>query len=105
MKTKNEEKVVITLSDVSAQHDHSTAKIENGNSDYDAYVSNSISVNVSSDSRDRNVWISITGHTYTSVGNLEPFTTSVDYVSHHFTEAEARALLTLLSHEINKLDN
>jgi hypothetical protein len=105
MKTKNEEKVSITLSDVSNYDDHSVAKISVGDSSSDAYVSNSISLNVSSN-EEHEVWINISGHTYTTVPNLdEPFTTHHDYLSHHFTEAEARALLALLVHELGKLDN
>lgn len=103
MKTVIEEKVSITLSDVSNYDDHSTAKIEVGNSDFDAYVSNSISMNVKSN-ENHEVWINISGHTYTSVPNIEPFTTHLDYLSHHFTEAEARALLAVLVHELGKFD-
>jgi hypothetical protein len=103
MNTATQEKVGITLSDVSDYDDHSTAKIEVGTSEHEAYVSNTISMNVSSN-EDHEVWISISGHTYAHVGNLEPFTTHIDYLSHHFTEAEARALLALLVHELGKLD-
>jgi hypothetical protein len=103
MKTAIEEKVGITLSDVSDNDDHSTAKIEVGTHESEGYVSNSISINVHADPSDSQVWISINGHTYARVGHSEAFSTSTDYLSHHFTEAEARALLALLTHELGKL--
>jgi hypothetical protein len=85
--------------------DHSVAKIsvKSDDSNSDAYISNSISMNVSAEP-DSGVWISITGHTYARVGWNEPISTSVDYISHHFTEAEARALLEILTNELRKLD-
>lgn len=100
--TKNAEHVVLDLA--TEIGDHSRAKIEVKNDDdSDTYISNSISMNVSADS-DEQVWISISGHTYARVGRAEPFTTSVDYISHHFTKAEAQALLALLVRELSKLD-
>jgi hypothetical protein len=85
--------------------DHSVAKIEvkNNDANSDAYISNSIRMNVSAEP-DSGVWIAISGHTYARAGWDEPFTTSVDYISHHFTEAEARALLEVLTNELRKLD-
>lgn len=99
---KNAERVSIELS--TELGDHSRAKVEVKNDDTsDAYISNSVSVSVSAD-EDQQVWISISGHTYARVGHAEPFTTSVDYISHHFTKAEAQALLACLVRELSKLD-
>lgn len=85
--------------------DHSVATIEVKNSDdSDAYISNSVRMNVSAD-EDQQVWISISGHTYARVGWAEPFTTSVDYISHHFTKSEAKALLAILANELAKLED
>lgn len=85
--------------------DHSVAKIEvkNDDSDSDAYIANTISINASAN-EESEVWISITGHTYARAGRSEPFTTNVDYLSHHFTKAEAQALLAVLIRELSKLD-
>lgn len=85
--------------------DHSVAKISVKNDDHtsEAYISNTVTMNVSA-GEDEQVWISISGHTYARVGWDEPFTTSVDYISHHFTKAEAKALLEILANELSKLD-
>lgn len=85
--------------------DHSVATIEVKNSDdSDSYISNSVRMNVSA-TEDSEVWISIGGHTYARVGWAEPFTTSVDYISHHFTKNEAKALLAILANELAKLED
>jgi hypothetical protein len=101
--TKNVEHVVLELA--TEIGDHSVAKIESKNSDSntDAYISNTVRMNVSADP-ESGVWISISGHTFARVGYEEPFTTSVDFMSHHFTKAEAQALLALLVRELSLLD-
>jgi hypothetical protein len=74
-------------------------------SERDAYVSNSVSFHLSADLEEREVWVSITGHTFVRLDNVaETVTTHVDYLSHRFTEVEARALLATLVHELAKLD-
>ncbi len=100
--TQIEEQVKIDLA--TEIGDHSIATIEVKNSDTsDAYISNSVRISVSAE--DDQVWISIAGHTYARVGWEEPFTTSVDYLSHHFTKSEAKALLAVLANELAKLED
>lgn len=100
--TQIEEQVKIDLA--TEIGDHSVATIEVKNSDTsDAYISNSVRISVSAE--DDQVWISIAGHTYARVGWEEPFTTSVDYLSHHFTKNEAKALLAILANELAKLED
>lgn len=100
--TQIEEQVKIDLA--TEIGDHSVATIEVKNSDTsDAYISNNVRISVSAE--DDQVWISIAGHTYARVGWEEPFTTSVDYLSHHFTKSEAKALLAVLANELAKLED
>ena len=100
--TQNGEQVKIDLA--TEIRDHSVATIEVKNSDTsDAYISNNVRISVSAE--DDQVWISIAGHTYARVGWEEPFTTSVDYLSHHFTKSEAKALLAVLANELAKLED
>ncbi len=88
--------------------DHSRAKVSVTNDDtIDAYVSNTLEMNVSADDDDNQVWINIRQNTYASVGGAfagQTFTTHHDLVSHHFTKAEAQALLEILSNELSKFD-
>lgn len=85
--------------------DHSVARISTISREHvaDAYISNGVRMNVCADPEE-GVWIAISGHTYAQIGQGKPLTTSVDYISHHFTEAEARALLEILTNELRKLD-
>lgn len=105
-KTEIAEKVKVTLSDLSDTDDQSNAKVEEHHSDENVWITNSLSLYVHADTEDRNVWISISGHTYASpTGIAAPsFTTNYDLIGHHFTEEQARALLAILSHEVSKLD-
>lgn len=97
-----DEKVTLDLS--TELGDHSVGKVEVRNEDdSDTHIANTLRINASA-SEDQQVWLSITGHTYARVGWAEPFTTSADYISHHFTKAEAQALLAVLIRELSKLD-
>ena len=100
------EKVKMTLSETI--DDSSVGKVSTGNTedrDSDAYISNTVDFHVSADADEKQVWVSITSHTFASAGiRRESFSTNADYVSRHFTEAEARVLLALLTHELAKLD-
>lgn len=84
--------------------DHSRAKIAVKNNDEveDAYISNSVEMNVSADNEDNQVWVSISAHNYAHVGH-QTFSNRVDLISHHFTMAEAKALLEILSNELAKV--
>jgi hypothetical protein len=88
--------------------DHSRAKVSVSNDDTnEAYVSNSVEMNVSADADDNLVWVNIRQNTYVSVGGAfsgQTFTTHHDLISHHFTKAEAKALLEILANELSKLD-
>lgn len=100
--TKIDEQVKVELS--TELGDHSRAKISVKHDEGDAYISNSIEMNVSAD-EDNQVWVSISGHTYAHLGNHEAITTHPNYISHHFTKNEAKALLAILANELAKLED
>jgi hypothetical protein len=85
--------------------DPSTAKVAVRATSAEAFVSNSVDFFLRADIEDRKISIMASRHAYTSVeGFDEPFVSAGDLISHRFTEAEARALLATLVHELAKLD-
>jgi hypothetical protein len=85
--------------------DPSTAKVAVRAASNDAFVSNSVDFFLRADVEDRKISVMASRHAYTSVeGFDEPFVSAGDLISHRFTEAEARALLATLVHELAKLD-
>jgi hypothetical protein len=66
----------------------------------DVYVNNSITFFVSGE-REEGLYINISRHTYTSVGELKA-TTHTEIMGTSFTMVEAEALLELLQRELAK---
>ena len=100
--TKTAERVSLNLTD----DESSVAQVvvnNFGDDDLEIYISNSVRIHVAADPEESTVWVNVAGHTFVRVGTLEPVTTHVEIVSHRFTEAEARALVATLTHELAKL--
>ncbi len=102
--TKVVEQVKIDLATKIGDHSHAKVSVKNDDTS-EAYISNTLEMNVSAE--EEQVWINIRQNTYASVGGAfggQTFTTHHDLVSHHFTKAEAQALLALLVRELSLLD-
>lgn len=103
--TKVVEQVKIDLATKIGDHSHAKVSVKNDDTS-EAYISNTLEMSVSADT-DEQVWINIRQNTYASVGGAfagQTFTTHHDLISHHFTKAEAQALLACLVRELSLLD-
>jgi len=99
------EQVKIDLAERIGKHSHAQVSVKNDDTS-EAYISNAVEISVSADDDDAQVWVNIRQNTYASVGGFsgQTFTTHHDLISHHFTKAEAQALLACLVRELSFLD-
>jgi hypothetical protein len=80
-----------------------TVSIETGSAG-NGWAKSSTEFFLSADAEERKVWVNIRTHTYIRIADERPLNVNNDIASHRFTEAEARALLATLVHELAKLD-
>jgi hypothetical protein len=106
MSTTIKEGQSVSLDLSTSVDDPSTAKVAvRATFNNDAFVSNSVDFFLRANVEDRKISVMVSQHAYTALeGYEEPFVSTGDLISHRFTEAEARALVATLVHELAKLN-